>query len=169
MTVRSGNELNGIPTIPYFDCGSNYVKLYVLGGFFVNLTLYGHLGRGNSSWGITPIRLAWSQVCGGIFLIVGWYGRVQPTAGTTTLGAVVLGCIRKQGKQIMRSEPVSIPPFLSSVTVSRIVCQLPCPDLPFWWTVNCSLKYAFSSSSCFRVFITAIESKLECCSCAKIA
>jgi hypothetical protein len=35
--------------------------------------------------------------------------------------------------------------------------------------VNCSLKYAFSSSSCFRVFITAIESKLECCSCAKIA
>lgn len=59
-----------------------------------------HPKIGNLNWENTPIRVSCRQLCGGVFLINNWCGRIQFSVGDATPGQVVLGCIRKQTDQV---------------------------------------------------------------------
>ena len=70
--------------------------------------------------------------CKAFFSISGHCGSgEQPLVGGTISGQVVLGSMRKQSKQVMRSKPVGSAPLwpLHPVPASRFLsCLSSCPD-----------------------------------------
>ena len=91
----------------------------ILVTFYQFDTSRSHLGIGNFSLENVFIRLAYRQVCKGIFLINHWWGKAQLSvcvcvcvrARARNTGQMFLGC-RKQGEQAVENNPVSsIPPW----------------------------------------------------------
>lgn len=69
-------------------------------------------------------RLKFGDIQAHILTVVVVVG--QPTVGSVTLGPVVLGCIRKQGEQVMRTRLVKHSCMASaSASVSRFVFEFP--------------------------------------------
>jgi hypothetical protein len=109
--------------------------VFLLLFLFLSLSTWHKLG---SSWKKEPQlwkSLTWRLICGSIFLINDWWGKVQPTEESDTPGQVVLGEIRKQEAKSVRCISHDSVQFLLSDS-----CLDYCLDLPLWWTVVKMIK-----------------------------
>lgn len=114
----------------------------------------------NLTWENVPITLACRQVCEVFILINDWYGRVQVTARGAIYGQVVLGLVRKQAEQAIRSElissilPWSLPQLIFSGSCLKFLPAFPqwksmvkfLPIFPQW---SCIIKQTLSFQRCF--------------------